>query len=49
VVELLLSRGADPSLRDEQGRSAAAHARAAGHAHLAEQLDTVIDKEKTIW
>jgi hypothetical protein len=49
VVELLLSRGADASLRDEQGRSAAAHARAAGHAHLAERLDTVIDKEKTIW
>ena len=49
VVELLLNYGADPSLRDEQGRSAAAHARAAGHTHLAERLDTVIDQEKTIW
>ena len=49
VVELLLKRGADPALRDERGRSAAAHARAAGHAHLAERLDTVVDKEKTIW
>ena len=49
MVELLLNYGADPSLRDEQGRSAAAHARAAGHTHLAERLDTVIDQEKIIW
>jgi ankyrin repeat protein len=49
VVELLLSRGADPALRDEHGRSAAAYARAAGHSHLAERLDTIVDKEKTIW
>ena len=49
VVELLLNRGADPARRDEQGRSAAAHARAAGHTHLAERLDTVVEKEKTIW
>ena len=49
VVELLLKRGADPALRDQQGHSAAAHARAAGHTHLAERLDTVVDKENTIW
>jgi Ankyrin repeats (3 copies) len=48
LVELLLDRGADPVLRDEQGRSAAAHARAAGHVHLAERLDTVVDQEKTM-
>jgi ankyrin repeat protein len=48
VVEVLLDCGADPSVRDKQGRSAAAHARAAGHLHLAERLDTVVDKEKTM-
>lgn len=49
VVELLLARGADPSRRDQHGRSAAAHARAGGHPHLAQRLDTVVDQEKTIW
>ncbi len=49
VVEVLLERGADAAKRDAQGRSAAAHARAAGHAHLAERLDTVVDKDQTIW
>ena len=49
VVELLLECGADASRRDAQGRSAAAHARAAGHDHLAERLDTVVDKDQTIW
>jgi hypothetical protein len=29
-------------------RSAAAYARAAGHPHLAERLDTVVDKEQTL-
>ncbi len=48
VVELLLRCGADPARRDWQGRSAAFHARAAGHPHLAERLDTVVDQEKTI-
>jgi ankyrin repeat protein len=48
VVELLVERGADPARRDNDGRAAAAHARAAGHAHLAERLDTVVDKEKTM-
>lgn len=49
VVELLLECGADASKRDAQGRSAAAHARIAGHPHLAERLDTIVDKEKTMW
>ena len=49
VVEALLERGADAAKRDAQGRSAAAHARAAGHAHLAERLDTVVNKDQTIW
>ena len=48
VVELLLLRGADPSRRDKWGHSAAAYARAAGYPHLAERLDTVVDKEKTM-
>ncbi len=49
VVELLLQCGADPSRRDTLGRSAAAYARAGGHPHLAERLDTVVDIEKTMW
>jgi hypothetical protein len=48
VVELLLQCGADPTRRDTQGRSAAAHARASGHPHLAERLDIVVDQEKTM-
>ena len=48
VVELLLQCGADPTRRDGQGRTAAFYAREAGHPHLAERLDTVVDKEKTI-
>jgi ankyrin repeat protein len=49
VVELLLRCGADPARRDARGRSAAFHARAAGHRDLADRLDTVVDQEKTIW
>ncbi len=49
VVEVLLACGADASKRDAKGRSAAAAARAAGHADLAERLDTVVDKDQTIW
>jgi ankyrin repeat protein len=49
MVELLLRCGADPARRDPRGRSAAFHARAAGHPHLAARLDTVVDQEKTIW
>jgi hypothetical protein len=48
MVELLLARGADPACRDARGRSAAAHARASGHPHLAERLDTVVDQERTM-
>lgn len=49
VVELLLQCGADPSRRDRYGHSAAAYARQAGHPHLAERLDTVVDQEKVMW
>lgn len=38
MVEALLSHGADRSLQDEDGRTAADHARARGHAELAERL-----------
>lgn len=46
MVELLLQRGADPARRDGRGRSAAFHARRAGHPHLAARLDTVVDVER---
>jgi hypothetical protein len=49
AVELLLRCGADPARRDGRGRTAAFYAREAGHHHLAERLDTVVDQEKTIW
>ena len=49
VVELLLRCGADPARRDARGRTAAFYAREAGHHHLAERLDTVVDLEKTMW
>lgn len=49
VVELLLQCGADPSRRDRRGQSAAAYARQAGHTHLAERLDTIVDQEKVMW
>ena len=49
AVEALLERGADAAKRDAQGRRAAAHARAGGHACLAKRLDTVVDKDETIW
>jgi uncharacterized protein len=38
MVELLLSHGADPALRDERGLTAADHARQNGHAAVAERL-----------
>lgn len=34
LLDLLLARGADPTLRDDEGRSAADHASAAGHDDL---------------
>ena len=49
AVEALLERGADAAKRDARGRRAAAHARAGGHACLAKRLDTVVDKDETIW
>ena len=49
VVALLLECGADPARRDAQGRSAARYARRAGHPHLAERLDIVVDQEQTLW
>lgn len=49
IVELLLQRGADPTRRDCNGRSAADHARQANHPHLAERLDTVEDQEQKMW
>jgi ankyrin repeat protein len=49
VVEVLLARGADAAKRDARGRRAAAHARVGGHPCLAKRLDTVVDKEETIW
>jgi ankyrin repeat protein len=49
IVEFLLQCGADAARRDARGRSAAYHARAAGHPHLAERLDGIVDQEKTIW
>jgi ankyrin repeat protein len=48
VIEVLLAGGADAAKCDEQGRRAAAHARAAGHANLAKRLDTVVDKDQTM-
>jgi uncharacterized protein len=38
MVETLLRHGADPGLRDEEGRTAADHARARGHGAVAERL-----------
>ena len=49
VVEVLLACGADAAKRDAKGRRAAAYARAAGHPCLAKRLDTVVDKDETIW
>lgn len=38
MVEILVDHGADRHLRDEEGRTAADHARARGHDSLAERL-----------
>lgn len=39
LVTLLVDRGADPALCDDEGRDAAAFARAEGHADLARRLE----------
>lgn len=39
LLEALLARGADPTLRDDEGRSAADHATASGHQELAKVLE----------
>lgn len=41
MVEILLQHGADPRLRDGEGRTAADHAHAQGHASLAERLGSM--------
>jgi ankyrin repeat protein len=38
LIELLLAFGADPALRDGEGRTAGDHARARGHDEAAERL-----------
>ncbi len=38
MVRLLLGHGADPGVRDDEGRTAADHATGAGHTALAELL-----------
>jgi ankyrin repeat protein len=40
LTELLLARGADPTLEDDQGLSAVAHAEKAGHAALAARISS---------
>ena len=49
VIEALLACGANAAKRDVRGRRAAAYARAGGHPCLAKRLDTVVDKDETIW
>jgi uncharacterized protein len=49
VVALLLEHGADPALRDRQGRTAADWAAAQGHQDLAARLGTVAEAERTVW
>jgi ankyrin repeat protein len=38
MVELLMQHGADPSMKDDSGNTAADHARSRGHAALAERI-----------
>jgi ankyrin repeat protein len=42
MVETLLGHGAHPGLRDEESRTAADHARARGHAAVAERLGSAV-------
>jgi G protein-coupled receptor kinase interactor 1 len=48
AVELLLECGCEAESRDPDGRTAAWYARQAGHHHLAERLDTVVDQARTL-
>lgn len=47
AVQLLLDDGADPTLKNDGGMSAAAFARAQGHSDLARQLDALPERRKT--
>ena len=38
MADLLMRHGADPGMRDQDGKRAAEHARDRGHAALAERL-----------
>ncbi len=49
AIALLLEYGADPALRDREGRSAADYATEAGHADLARRLYTDAETERLIW
>jgi hypothetical protein len=48
-VALLLEHGADPALRDPQGRTAADWARAHGHHGLAARLAMGTEAERSVW
>jgi hypothetical protein len=41
VVKLLVGRGADVSLKNEDGETASGKARSAGHSDVADWLDSV--------
>ncbi len=49
AIALLLEFGADPALRDREGRTAADYAAEAGHADLARRLYTDAETERLIW
>ena len=49
MVALLLQYGADPALRDREGRTAADLAREAGHNALARRLSTDSEAERIVW
>jgi len=49
AIALLLEFGADPALRDREGRTAADYATEAGHADLARRLYTDAETERLIW
>jgi ankyrin repeat protein len=49
AIALLLEFGADPALRDREGRTAADYATEAGHSDLASRLYTDAETERLIW